>query len=115
MRHSNTLALAALAIGWSSSVALAEVTWEEDVRPILKTHCFHCHGEAGEKESGLDLRLHRFVMQGGESGAAIVAGDAAKSLLLQRLVDGEMPPDMDKQLSAAEIDTIRQWIVAGAV
>ena len=23
------------------------VTYEHDVRPVLKKHCFHCHGERG--------------------------------------------------------------------
>ena len=46
--------------------------FEAQVRPILKVHCFQCHGEAGEKEGGLDLRLRRFIVRGGESGPAIV-------------------------------------------
>ena len=33
------------------------VTFENDVRPILKTNCLHCHGEGEEIEGGLDLRL----------------------------------------------------------
>ncbi|MCA9068017.1 MAG: hypothetical protein KDA84_03805, partial [Planctomycetaceae bacterium] len=37
--------------------AAAPLTYEADVRPILKAHCFQCHGEGGEKEGSLDLRL----------------------------------------------------------
>ena len=91
----------------------ASPTFETDVQPILKAHCFHCHGERGEKEGALDLRLRRFIADGGDSGAAIEPGDPENSLLLQRVASGEMPPD-EKQLSAQEIQTIRRWIEQGA-
>jgi hypothetical protein len=45
------------------------VTFEKDVRPILKAQCFHCHGEDGEKKGGLDVRLARSILKGGKSGA----------------------------------------------
>jgi len=97
------------------TIAAAELTYESDVRPILKTHCFHCHGEGGELEAGLDLRLRRLIAKGGESGAAIVAGSPQKSLLLQRLHDGDMPPsDVKLRPTASEIATIEKWIASGA-
>ena len=34
-------------------------TFEADVRPILKAHCFQCHGEEAKPKGGLDLRLVR--------------------------------------------------------
>ena len=34
-------------------------TFERDIRPIFKAHCFHCHGGEGETKGGLDLRLRR--------------------------------------------------------
>ncbi len=91
------------------------VTFERDVRPILKTHCFHCHGEDGRKEGGLDLRLRRLIMAGGESGEVIVAGDPDESYLLERIVDGDMPPEEVKlRPTEHEIETIRRWIAEGA-
>ncbi|MDZ4288715.1 MAG: hypothetical protein U0984_12190 [Prosthecobacter sp.] len=36
-------------------------TFEKDVRPILKTYCFQCHGESGKKKGDLDVRLARFI------------------------------------------------------
>lgn len=88
-------------------------TFEADIRPILKAHCFQCHGEAGEKKGGLDLRLRRLMVAGGESGPAIDPADPKQSLLLERIQSGEMPPG-DKRLNPAEIRRIADWIAAGA-
>lgn len=91
-----------------------EIMYETDVRPILKTHCFQCHGERGTVEASLDLRLRRSIIKGGESGPAIVPGNPAKSLLIQRVSIGEMPPDDDKTLSAKEVETLSRWVEANA-
>jgi len=89
-------------------------TFERDVRPILKTYCLDCHG-GGEKLAGnLDLRLKRFAVKGGDSGPAIVPGNASVSLLIERLKAGEMPP-LEKKVPADKIPVIEQWIAAGAL
>lgn len=90
-----------------------QLAFERDVRPILKAHCFQCHGEAGEVQGGLDLRLRRLMVTGGESGAAIVPGDRAQSYLFERISSGEMPPG-EKQLSPGEIERVARWIDLGA-
>ena len=90
------------------------LSFEKHIRPILKAHCFHCHGEAGVVEAGLDLRLRHWLMRGGESGEAIVPGDASKSLLLERMESGEMPPG-DEQVSLEEQAIIKEWLNAGAI
>src|SRR5882672_7198509 len=74
-------------------------TFEQHVRPILKTYCLDCHGGGEKLEGNLDLRLAKFAAKGGDSGAALVAGDAAKSKLLERMKSGEMPP-LEKKVSA---------------
>ena len=58
----------------------AKLTFEKHIRPIFKTHCFHCHGEEEELEGGLDLRLRRMILKGGDSGAALVPGKGYKEL-----------------------------------
>ncbi|MDA1056123.1 MAG: PSD1 and planctomycete cytochrome C domain-containing protein [Planctomycetota bacterium] len=114
MRYNLTALAVLLLLANHSSIFAAEpLTFEQDIRPIFKAHCFDCHGAADELKGGLDLRLRRFAEKGGESGAAIVPGDAEASYLVQRLVAGEMPPG-EKKLAAEQIDTIRRWIAAGA-
>ena len=111
LRHLSTLLIA---LSTTASTVADDVTFEVHVRPILKAHCFQCHGEAGEKEGGLDLRLRRFIVAGGESGPAFVANAPAESLLLERVRSGEMPPGDDKRLSDADVRTIEAWINTGA-
>lgn len=91
------------------------VIFETHVRPILKANCFHCHGEGEKLKSGLDLRLRRLMVQGGETGPAIVPGKPAESLLLTYLREGEMPPaEIEKRVTASEIAIIERWIASGA-
>lgn len=86
--------------------------FERDVRPILKAHCWHCHGEEPELGGEFDARLVRSLKKGGESGPAIELGNADESLLMKRILSEEMPPG-DKKLNLAEKNVIRQWINAG--
>ncbi len=93
--------------------AAAEMTFEREVRPILKAYCFTCHGEGEKLKGGLDVRLRRFLVKGGESGAAIVPGHPEQSLLIAQVAKGEMPKG-EKKLSAAQVETLRRWVAAGA-
>ena len=54
--------------------AVTTLTYEQHIRPILKTHCFQCHGEEDHREGKLDLRLRRLIIAGGESGPAPLTG-----------------------------------------
>jgi mono/diheme cytochrome c family protein len=101
---------ATLAAGESPDAA---VTFETRVRPILKAHCWRCHGEVVELKGSLDTRLARFLLKGGDSGPAIVPGNHAESLLYERISLGEMPPG-DKKLTPEEIEVVAAWIDAGA-
>ncbi len=104
-----------IAVGaWPSCVFAQRHTYEADVRPILKAHCFRCHGESGEKKGGLDLRLRKLMVSGGDSGTVIVPGQPSDSMLVERIRAGEMPPGDDKRLSDRDITVIEQWIAGGA-
>lgn len=95
------------------SLADEPLMFEKHVRPILKAQCFHCHGEDGETKGGLDVRLARFIQKGGESGPAILPGNAAGSHLLELVKKGEMPKGKAK-LKPQEIATLEKWISQGA-
>lgn len=97
----------------SSRLAAGELVFESDVRPILKAACFQCHGEEDEKKGGLDVRLVRLMMVGGESGAVLVPGDPGASLLWGKLAADKMPKG-EKKLSSEKKEIIRKWIAQGA-
>ncbi|MDA1163314.1 MAG: PSD1 and planctomycete cytochrome C domain-containing protein [Planctomycetota bacterium] len=88
-------------------------TFEKDIWPIFRAHCFDCHGATEEIKGELDLRLVRFLKKGGESGAAIEPGKPGGSYLLDRIRNGEMPPG-EKSISQHEISIVEQWILQGA-
>jgi hypothetical protein len=85
---------------------------------ILYPNCLVCHGKQ-KREGGLDLRAGAGLLKGGKSGPAIVPGKPDESLLIQRIVAGEMPPADTKKLrvlplNSSELEKLRQWIAAGA-
>src|SRR5262245_19369755 len=96
-----------------SGKAAPQPDFEKDVAPIIKAKCLKCHGEK-ERKGELDLRTVASALKGGESGAVIIPKDPEKSLLYEKVLEGEMPPGKKDRLSEAEVATIRRWIEAGA-
>lgn len=99
----------------AAAPALA-VDFDQDIRPLLQQHCVECHGEKKQKgELRLDAKI--FAFKDGHDGMAIVAGDAARSLLLQRIKstdDDERMPPKGAPLSPAQTALIQAWIQSGA-
>ena len=93
--------------------AVRPLTFERDIRPILRVHCLDCHGNQNVRKGALDMRLRRLMVKGGESGPALTPGRPDESYLLDRVKSGEMPPG-DQKLSSAEIAVIETWIREGA-
>ncbi|HTM50328.1 MAG TPA: PSD1 and planctomycete cytochrome C domain-containing protein [Bryobacteraceae bacterium] len=89
-----------------------------DVRPLLESRCWSCHGPKLQMH-GLRLDRRADALKGGGSGVpAIVPGDSSQSLLVKYVAgldkDVVMPPSGDR-LKPAEIATLRAWIDGGAV
>ena len=110
------LAAAALVAGCFVSASLGETDESTfpAAREVLEGRCLKCHGQAKQK-GGLSLASRDGVLAGGHSGAAAVAGDASKSLMISAISytdpDLEMPPT--GQISSREIETLTGWIDAG--
>ena len=89
--------------------------FESKIRPLLVDRCYECHSE--KKHKG-DLRLDSKAawQKGGESGAVITPGNPDTSLLIKavRYTDKELQMPPKKQLAAADIALLEQWIKMGA-
>src|SRR6185369_15247047 len=105
-----------LSLAWS--VADAEpVDYGKDVKGVLKSRCFACHG-ALKQEAMLRLDTVAAMQKGGESGPVIKAGDTAGSLIISRITHADaaerMPPEGEPPLKAEQIAAIKAWIEQGA-
>ncbi len=89
--------------------------FESKIRPVLVTHCYECHA-AGAKivQGGLRVDSRDGLLKGGDTGAAIIPGKTAESLLIKALrYDGlEMPPR--GKLPDAVVKDFETWIAMGA-
>ena len=100
----------------ASPALTADVDFAKDIRPILSRHCNSCHGEEAQ-ESGLRLDYGSLISEGGDRGAAVVAGQPDKSLLYLALIgkgDVEQMPFELPKLSDEKIALIKTWIEQGA-
>lgn len=86
-----------------------DATWEGVFADLLAQKCGVCHS-ATNAIAGLDLSSYDAALAGGGAGPGIVPGEPDQSQVLIRQAAGGHPG----QLTAAEIATLRTWIVAGA-
>src|SRR5882762_5673081 len=92
--------------------------FESKIRPLFAEHCYSCHSEKAEKlKGGLRLDSAEGLLKGGDSGAAIVPGDADTSLLIKAVrytdPDLQMPPK-NKKLPPEQIASLEAWVKMGA-
>jgi hypothetical protein len=87
--------------------------FESKVRPILSENCFKCHAAVKQK-GGLRLDSRAAILQGGDSGPAVVPGKNDESLLVEAIhYEGlEMPPA--GKLDAEKIAVLTRWVEMGA-
>ena len=101
----------------TSSLGAAPVDFAHEVVPILRKHCAECH-TGDKKKGGLSMNTRASLLEGGENGVVVTAGQARKSKLLDAIVsadpDVRMPPKGER-LSPAEVDVLRAWVEQGAV
>lgn len=110
-----TLLLLICLSGITAQTDAAEPDFKTEVVPIFQQHCIRCHNDS-TKDGGLSLETEQAALQGGENGKILTPGVAAESMLLDYVTGPE--PEMPKKgepLTTAEIDTLRNWIKAGAV
>ncbi len=72
----------------------ADEVSQHNVLPILHLRCTACHGRQ-KREADLDLRTVQSILKGSKNGLVVKRGEPQLSKLVQKIVDGEMPPKRD--------------------
>ncbi len=114
-----TLTAMLMVLTWAPGVA-AQVSFKEDVFPIIEIRCLECHqpGGKGYERSGFDLRTYEGLMKGTKYGSMITPGSWIESNLLavidRRTASETWMPHNKKQLSKCERLTFRRWVMQGA-
>jgi len=96
---------------------LPTVSYTGEVQPIFNANCAGSSCHIGGNASGLRLNSRTTLMQGGNSGAVVIPGDAQNSIIIKRL-EGRLTPRMPfggSALPTDDIQTIRDWIDEGAL
>ncbi|MEJ2012294.1 MAG: c-type cytochrome, partial [Anaerolineales bacterium] len=88
-------------------------SFQNDILPIFQADCSACHGSFG----GWDASSYDSVMNSGNNTPVVIPGDAAGSLLAQKMLGtqtegGAMPPG--GLLPSDQVQLIVDWINAGA-
>jgi len=91
--------------------------YQQQVLPILTDNCYKCHSHEADKiKANFVLDSREGLLEGGESGPAIVPGDPDKSLLMKAVrhdtEDLQMPPK--RKLADEQIAILSFWITMGA-
>src|SRR5829696_1410052 len=107
--------LAATAIAMTTQLNAADdgvAFFEKRIRPALVKECFACHSsQAKSLKGGLSLETRIGVLQGGDTGPALVPGKANESLLLSALKhDGDVRMPPKGKLSESVIRDFQRWI-----
>jgi len=103
----------------NSPKAQKELSYKQDVAPLLEKFCATCHNEDEDHPSQLFMDSYESLMKGGKHGVAVKPGNSKESLLMQKM-DAEppfgkkMPPSKKLIPSAEQIEILRQWIDQGA-
>src|SRR5262245_16332965 len=104
----------------SARAALATISFNRDVRPILSGTCFRCHGpDESSRRAGMRLDIREEALKPRRNGTPIVPGQPGESLIITRIFAEDparvMPPAaVHKELTLAQKNTIKQWIAQGA-
>lgn len=102
--------------------ATQQVSYRNDVVPIIESRCIMCHVSpdgTGFKATGLEMDSYESLMQGTVYGPVVIAGDSRRSIL-NMLVEGRagklqrMPHNEDEALSSEQIETLKNWVNEGA-
>ncbi|XZE17678.1 PSD1 and planctomycete cytochrome C domain-containing protein [Pirellulaceae bacterium SH449] len=90
--------------------------FENKIRPILIEHCYSCHAaDAKIIRGGLLVDSRDGLLEGGDSGPALIPGNVDESLLLSALKHESFAMPPDRKLPDSVIADFQTWIARGAI
>ena len=92
---------------------VATVSFANDILPLLQNRCANCHG-GNRTEEGLVLLSYTEVMNGSNNGLVVTPGSADASLLVEVLVNQDMPKRGPK-LTPDQVQLFIDWVNQGAL
>ncbi len=111
---------AVLAGGLLTACGEHEVSYQQEVVPILKANCFECHtpGGIGYEKSKLDMSSYDTLMKGTQYGPVVKPGDTLTSVLVMlienRADESIHMPYQRNLLPQKSVETIKTWVAQGA-
>lgn len=89
--------------------------FETSIRPVLVEHCVKCHG-AEKQWAKLRVDSRAALVQGGDSGPAIVPGQPEESRLIRavRQIDDDLKMPPEGKLTERQVADLARWIEIGA-
>ncbi len=115
-RHALSLSLLCLSLPAHRADAVdpeaARSFFAERVHPILKAHCYECHGGEEKLKGNFRITSHEGLRRGGDYGPGIDDAEPANSLVLDMVNyvsdDYQMPPKA--KLPPEEIAILTRWV-----
>ncbi len=105
------------------SCALQQVSYRNDITPIIHDKCIECHtppNGSGYRSTGLLMESYEDLIQGSVYGPIIVSGDSQRSVL-NMLVEGragkvrKILHNSNNALTENEINLFKDWVEQGAL
>lgn len=103
------------------------ISFSQQIFPIIRSHCLPCHAEDNFNPSELSMDNYELMMDGGKHGKPWMPGKPEESLIIRKLCDDppfgdRMPLNPKKKiregkakwLSEEEVAIITRWIEQGA-
>jgi len=122
MRRSPVIMLSTVTV--LSSCAYQQVSYKEDVSPIISVNCSECHTAPngyGYQKTGLEMHSYDALMRGTIYGPVVIAGDSQRSIL-NKLLEGRagnlqniLHKNDKNNITEKDVKTIRDWVDDGAL
>jgi hypothetical protein len=112
------------------SPVLAKPTWVDDVEPILRANCFHCHGSANPDPAGTSQRWDFYDLN--DNAVKAIGVFTPDLLQMMKWASGKdhagmfslyvgmpasaptrMPPPPAIQISSSDVQTLKNWLATG--